>query len=335
MNNRFQLISSVMILFLLLLMAGPGQVLAKDKPDEITVAYFLEWPTANQVAQIEKWYDEKMGLEVNWRAFGNGNEMSAAMASGDVQIAYSQGLVPYVVAVSKGLPLQLVGIAVSYAENDNCVAHDDCGVSKDNAKDLEGKKIATPIGNVTHYKLLRTLDHLGVEASKVKILPMNGAEGAAALSRGDVCMACAFGGPLTRMKEYGEVLMTAKEQEAIGIRVFDVISVTKKFADNYPELVTAFLQVTEDANKAYKENPEYAKPIIAKASGMTLEDSNAMLAKFGFPSKEEQLSEAWLGGTVQSFVKSVADFFVEQKQLPKALDDYSPYISAEFMKKVE
>ena len=55
--------------------------------DEITVAYFLEWPTANQVAQLEKVYDKELGVKVNWRAFGNGNEMSAAMASGKVQIA--------------------------------------------------------------------------------------------------------------------------------------------------------------------------------------------------------------------------------------------------------
>ena len=36
--------------------------------DKITVAYFLEWPTANQVAQIEKTYDEALGIEVEWRA---------------------------------------------------------------------------------------------------------------------------------------------------------------------------------------------------------------------------------------------------------------------------
>ena len=114
-----------------------------------------------------------MGLKVNWRAFGNGNELSAAMASGDVQIAYSQGLVPFVVAVTKGLPLKLVSSAVSYAENDNCVLHQDAGITQENAKDLEGKKIATPIGNVTHYKLLRTLDHLEVDSSAVNMLQMN------------------------------------------------------------------------------------------------------------------------------------------------------------------
>jgi taurine transport system substrate-binding protein len=65
--------------------------------DEITVAYFLEWPSPNLAAKADGSFDEKMGVKVNWRAFGNGNEMSAATASGDVRVAYSQGLVPFVV----------------------------------------------------------------------------------------------------------------------------------------------------------------------------------------------------------------------------------------------
>ena len=133
------------------LLPWTGSVGAADKPDQVTVAYFLEWPTANQVAQVEQLYDKAMGVKVKWVAFPNGNEMTRAMKAGDVQIAYSQGLIPYVVAVSAGVPLQLVGVAVSYSENDNCVVHRDAGVSKYNAHHtLVGKTIATPIGNVTH-----------------------------------------------------------------------------------------------------------------------------------------------------------------------------------------
>ncbi|MDE0236227.1 MAG: hypothetical protein OXN95_03260, partial [bacterium] len=33
--------------------------------DELNVAYFLEWPTANQVAQAEQTYDDALGLTVN------------------------------------------------------------------------------------------------------------------------------------------------------------------------------------------------------------------------------------------------------------------------------
>ncbi len=318
------------------LLPWTGSVGAADKQDQVTVAYFLEWPTANQVAQVEQLYDKAMGVKVKWVAFPNGNEMTRAMKAGDVQIAYSQGLIPYVVAVSAGVPLQLVGVAVSYSENDNCVVHRDAGVSKYNAHHtLVGKTIATPIGNVTHYKLLRTLDYLGVDVSKVKIVKMDGAPGAAALTKHRVDMACAFGGPLTRMKDVGHVLMTGKEQEEFGLLTFDVISTTKEFAENHPDLLTKFMQVTEDANRAYAKDPAHAQPIIAKAAGMKLADLNSFLDKFSFLSKEEQLSEAWFGGTVQAFCKGAADFFVKQKVIPKALDDYSPYVDDSFLKKVK
>lgn len=311
-------------------LAAPA--LAADKPDEITVAYFLEWPTANQVAQLEQTYDKELGLKVNWRAFGNGNEMSQAMASGKVQIAYSQGLVPYVVAVSNGLPLQLVGVAVSYAEADNCVVSKASGITKANAKQLEGKKVGTPIGNVTHYKLLRMLDHLGVDASKVNMVQMNGADAAVAFARGDIVMGCAFGGPMLRMKESGNYLMTAAEQEAIGIRVFDVISVTDEFANTHPDLVQKFMDITDRANAAYAKDQAAALPKIARAAGMDEAATKNLLSMFSFPSKADQASQAWLGGTVQKFTKQVADFFVQQKQMDKALDSYDASITDKFVK---
>ena len=317
----------IAILGLFAVFATPAAAL-----DEITVAYFLEWPTANQVAQLEKTYDKEMGLKVNWRAFGNGNEMSQAMASGNVHIAYSQGLVPFVVAVSSGLELELIGVAVSYAEADNCVIRKSSGITKANAKSLEGKKIGTPIGNVTHYKLLRMLDHLGVDAKKVNMVQMNGADAAVAFVRGDIVMGCAFGGPMLRMKEKGEYLMTAAEQEAIGIRVFDVVSATKDFTQEHPDLVQKFMDITDKANVAYSKNKAAVLPMIAKAAGMDESNAKDLLAMFKFPSKKEQASKVWLGGTVQKFTKEVADFFVQQKQMDKALNSYDNVISSRFVK---
>ena len=219
-------------------------------------------------------------------------------------------------------------------ENDNCVVHKDAGITQENASDLEGKKVATPIGNVTHYKLLRTLDHLEVDASQVNLLQMNPAEAAAALARGDVEMACGFGGALQRMKEFGEVLMTAEEQEAIGIRVFDIVSVTEDFATEHADLVTKFLQITEDANNAFSADAASMLPAIAKESGQELADTESMVNLFKFPTRDEQLSDAWMGGTVQTFINEVAAFYVEQGELDSALDDYGPTIDTSFMEAV-
>ncbi|MFT3974838.1 MAG: ABC transporter substrate-binding protein [Amaricoccus sp.] len=314
------------------LLAASAIAGAASAADKVTVAYFLEWPTANQVAQVDKTYDKEMGVEVDWRAFGNGNEMTQAMVSGDVDIAYSQGFVPFVVGVTNGAPLKLVGIAVTYAENDLCIVRDDAGITKDNAKELEGKKVATPTGNVTHYKLLRTLTHLGVDPAKVDIVQMNGADAAVALVRGDVVMACAFGGPLDRMRTVGKPLMTGAEQEAIGINTFDVISATDSFAEKHPDLLKKFLAVTDAANAAYKKDPGAAYEIVAGAAGMDLDATKAMMANFGFPTNEEQLGPNWLGGGVQEAAKGVADVMASTGNLDKPLDDYAKFVDPSFLK---
>ncbi|MFK7801496.1 MAG: ABC transporter substrate-binding protein, partial [Anaerolineae bacterium] len=304
--------------------------------EELTVAYFLEWPTPNQFAQIEKLYDDALGIPVNWVSFDTGVAMSAAMASGDVHIAYSQGLVPFANAVSAGVDLQTVGIAVSYAENDNCVARTDLGITRDNVSDLHGMQVAVPIGTVAHYKMLKEMEYLGVDVSQLELVDLAPADGAAALQRGDVAMACGWGGGLARMKENGNIIMTGAEMEdEIGLKVFDVVSVTSDFAKDHGSVITAFLQVTEDANGMFASDPAPMMETIAEAAGMDMAATESNLATFSFPTAEEQLSDAWLGGTVQNFVKEVADFFVEQGELESSLDSYDAFINTSFLENVD
>ncbi len=310
-------------------------VAAAEKPEEITVAYFLEWPTANQVAQVEQWYDKAMGVKVNWRAFNSGVAMAEAMVAGEVQISYSMGGIPFMVAVSQGAPLKTVGVALSYADNDNCVVHNKAAIDRANAQALEGKKVAVPFGTVTHYKLLRTLEHLGVDTSKLELIDMVSTKGGEALARGEVTMACGWGAALLRMTAHGQVLMTGKQQEAVGIYTFDVIAVTDQFAQEHPDLIVKFLQVTDKAITHLEDDPDEAEPIIAKAAGMDRKRSNYVLSRFAFPKRNAQLSQRWMGGAVQSSLKEAADLWVKLGEMPKALDDYGPTVGTSFYEKVQ
>ncbi len=321
--------------FVIVVMASVLSVAAPEKPEEITVAYFLEWPTANQVAQVEQWYDKEIGVKVNWRAFDSGVAMAEAMVAGEVHISYSMGGIPFMVAVSQGAPLKTVGVALSYADNDNCVVHNKAAIDRANAQALEGKKVAVPFGTVTHYKLLRTLAHLGVDVSKLELIDMVSVKGGEALARGEVTMACGWGAALLRMTAHGQVLMTGKEQEAVGIYTFDVIAVTDQFAKEHPDLIVKFLQVTDKAITHLEDDPEEAQPIIAKAAGMDLKRSNYVLSRFAFPKRNAQLSQRWMGGAVQSSLKEAADLWVELGEMPKALDDYGPTVDTSFYEKVQ
>ncbi|MCP4486720.1 MAG: ABC transporter substrate-binding protein [Gammaproteobacteria bacterium] len=301
--------------------------------EQLTVAYFLEWPTPNQFAQVKKIYDKELGVDVKWVSFDAGTAMSAAMASGDVQISFSQGIPPFVVAASAGQDLQVVDVAVSYSENDNCVVRSSLEIDKMNAKELEGKQVAVPIGTAAHYGFLKQMDHFGVNTSTMKIVDMAPPDGAAAFASGNLDMVCGWGGSLRRMKEHGNVLLSGAEKEKLGIQVFDATTVSTQWAQENSELLTKFLKVTADMNAKYAAGgSSKMMPVLAKAAGMDLDATKATLAGFAFPSDKEQLSSKWLGGGTQKFLKEVADFFVKQGTIPSARKSYDSAVDASYLR---
>jgi taurine transport system substrate-binding protein len=304
------------------LMTAGGQ--AAYALDEITVAYFLEWPMPFEYAKVKGTYEEEMGVKINWRSFDTGTAMSAAMASGDVHISVSQGVPPFVVATSAGQDLQAVDVAVSYAENDNCVVRTDLEIDKDNAGELAGKKVAVPIGTAAHYGFLKQMEHFGVDTSTMEIVDMAPPDGAAAFAQGSLDMVCGWGGALRRMLEHGNVLLTGAEKEELGILVFDVTSAPAAFASENGDLLAKFLKVTADANAMWADEANRAEmlPVIAADAGMDETATAETMATFVFPTLEEQLSAKWLGGGAQTFMKGVADVFVSAGSIDAALDSY-------------
>lgn len=216
-------------------MAISAQSALADGHGEITVGYFLEWPMPMMAAKASGAYDEALGMKVNWVSFETGTAMSAAMASGDVQMSVSQGAVDF---------------------------------------------------------------------------------------------ACGYGGGLGRMKEYGNVLLTGDEKEALGILVFDVTSAPASFVAENGDVVATFLKVTADANAEWNANPsDEMLGVIAEQAGMDMDAAKAAISTMKFPSVEDQLSDGWLGGNAATFMKGVADVFVEAGSIDSALDSYEDAVN--------
>ena len=305
-------------------MAMTGHAAFADGDEEITVAYFLEWPMPMMAAKASGAYEEALGKKINWVSFETGTAMSAAMASGDVQISVSQGVPPFVVAASGGQDIQVVDVAVSYSDNDNCVVSAGLEIDKDSAGELAGKKVAVPLGTAAHYGFLRQMDHFGIPLDSLSIVDMAPPEGAAALSQGAVDFACGYGGGLGRMKEYGNVLLTGDEKEALGILVFDVTTVPAAYAAENGDDLAKFLAVTAAANERWNSGAggDEMLAVIAEQSGMDLDAAKSAISTMKFPSVEDQLSQTWLGGNAATFMKGVADVFVTAGSIDGALDSY-------------
>ncbi len=299
---------------------------------EITVAYFLEWPLPFERAKVEGTFEKELGVKVNWRSFDTGVAMSAAAAAGDVQFLISQGVPPFVTATSAGQDLKAIDVAVSYSDNDNCVARKDLEITKDNAAtELVGKKVGVPLGTAAHYGFLKQIEHFGLTAAQLQVVDLTPPDAAAAIAQGNIDVFCGWGGSLARAKEYGNVLLTGAEKEELGIRIFDVIATPGAFAAENPDLVAKFLKVVNDENAAYAAAPEGFIPVLAKDSGLDEAGTADQLKGFALPTVEEKLSDKWLGGGLQAYLKSVADFFVTSGNIPAALDSYDGVVDASYL----
>ncbi|MGC6517594.1 MAG: ABC transporter substrate-binding protein [Candidatus Puniceispirillaceae bacterium] len=258
--------------------------------DSVNVAFFLEWATPNQIAKVDKAYDDAMGVDVNWTDFSTGVAMTEAMLAGDIDIAYSQGLAPFVTAIQQGAPLKMVGIAVVYEAND-CFVANNLGITSANASELEGATVAVPLNTMADFSFRKQMAALGVDTSTMTIVDQAPPDGAVSLADGSVAMACIFGGnSAAAAGEVGTPIMSTEEKTDAGIGSFDVISVTEKFATENPDLLRTFLEVTEEANAAWiASDAQLAK--VAADAGMSVDQTRNQMAGFLFPTAAEQSAD--------------------------------------------
>jgi taurine transport system substrate-binding protein len=305
--------------------------LATSAVADVNVAYFLEWATPNQIAKVEKAYDEAIGEKINWINFGSGGAMTEAMLAGDIDIAYSQGLAPFVNAINANAPIKMVGIAVAYGAADDCIVSTKTGITSANATELEGKSVAVPLNTMADFGFRVTMGHLGVDLSKLTIVDQEPADAAVSLVDGAVAMACGYGeNSLSKMKEVGKPMLTVPQKKAAGISSFDIISVTEKFAQEKPEALRVFLEVTEEANVEFAKDQSKIG-VIAEDAGLTIAKTKAQMSGFAFPNVDAQLSEYFAkGGRVGEMLPFMGKMFATDNAPAKA--DYSSAVDTSFLK---
>ena len=270
-----------------------GITTAAHAADSVNVAFFLEWATPNQISKVDKAYDDAMGVDVKWTDFSTGVQMTEAMLAGDIDIAYSQGLAPFVTAIQQGAPLKMVSIAVVYEAND-CFVNDGLGITSANASELEGKTVAVPLNTMADFSFRKQMAALDVDMSTMTIVDQAPADGAVSLADGSVAMACIFGGASAKAAgEVGKPIMSSQEKRDAGIGSFDVVSVTEKFATENPGLLRTFLEVTEEANQNWKATDDQITKVAADA-GMDFGTTKNQMAGFVFPSIADQ-KETYFG----------------------------------------
>ena len=309
----------------------------RDK--EVTIGYqliFNPWKVAIARGDFEK----ATGYKINFRKFDSPGKLLPAMTSGDVQIGLL-GSTGVATAMTRGINVELVWVAEGIASAEAMVVRDGSGIVA--PQDLKGKRLAVPFVSTTHFHTLFALEQFGIDPKDVTIinLPPNGI--AAAWLRGDIDAAFVWDPALSRIKKTGKVLITSGDLGRWGKPTFDGIVANRDFTRDNPEFMVGFIKVLAQTDAAYRENVDQwvagSEPVQAIISlvGGSPEDVPGVLASYVFPTLEQQASCAWLGcgpdGGAARALLATGQFLENEKKIPAALSDYSPFVNPEWIEK--
>jgi len=307
---------------------------AAVQAQEVTIGYQLvvnPW----KVAIVDGAFEKATGYKINWKKFNSGSKVITALASGDVDIALA-GSSPIAAGISRGIEIKLFWIGENINDAEALVVRNGSGITA--PQDLKGKKIGVPFVSTTHFHVLFALEQFGIDPKEVKLLNMQPNAIAAAWERGDIDAAFVWDPALSRIKKTGKVLITSGELSNWGKATFDGLVVMNAFADGNKKFMCQFVQTIAAADAAYRDNPQSFGPgsdnakKITKLVGGNDADVAGVLELYGFPTLEQQASDAWLGKGAAKALKATSEFLLEQKKIEKLLPDYNAVVTVKFAK---
>lgn len=295
----------------------------------VTVAYQTSAEPA-KVAQADNSFAKESGASVDWRKFDSGAGVLRALASGDVQIG-NIGSSPLAVAAAQKLPIEAFLLASQLGNSEALVVKK----TITSPKDLIGKRIAVPFISTTHYSLLAALKHWGIKPSQVQLINLQPPAIIAAWQRGDIDGAYVWAPAVNELEKEGKVLTDSAEVGSWGSPTLDVWVVRKDFAEQHPEIVTAFARSAIDAQQAYLNSPDswLKQPDnlskLSRLSGVPEAQVPGLVKGNTYLTAQQQVEQ--LGKPVNKAIVDTAQFLKAQGRVPQADNDYSSYVTSRFI----
>jgi NitT/TauT family transport system substrate-binding protein len=134
--------------------------------------------------------------------------------------------------------------------------------------DLKGKQISVPFGSAAHGMLLRALRDLGWDPEKdVSLVAQSPEVGGSALKAHKIDAHADFV-PFAELFPYRGYARKIYDGSSVKTPTSHGVVARGAFADQYPELVVAFLKAVIEADRWMAANPEAAAELVQKVAGV-------------------------------------------------------------------
>ncbi len=299
--------------------------------EKVVIGHFGT-PIPMQVAAAAGDFEKATGWEIEWRKFGSGAEIIAAMASGDLKLS-ELGSSPLAIGASQGVDYQLFALSNIIGDAESLIARNGSNIEK--VEDLKGKKVGVPLGSTAHYSLMGAIKNAGMTSADVEVIGMKPDQITAAWEQGQIDAAFIWEPAKGQLMKSGKQIISANQ--ITGAPTFDGWVVNREFAASHADALVKFLKALDAANAAYTSNPDAwtadSAPVkaIAERTGSPAAEVPAALKGYGFPSLKVMASADWLGGGNQQNMLATAKFLMENKRVDAVLDDYSKFVNADLL----
>lgn len=266
------------------------------------------------IAESENLF-EANGVNVELKWFDSALASVEAMVAGQLD-ANSQTLNETITFAPKAVNGQSVVLV-----NDNSAGNDKIVAAKDvnSITDLKEKKVAVEEGIVGDFLLSLALEENGLSKSDVQTVNMETGAATASFSAGQVDAVVAWVPfTLTALRREGsKELISSKDFPGA---IPDLLVTSQKLIDEKPEQVQAIVKTWFDTLDWIAANTERANEIMAKRSGVTVEELQSFQAGVNFFTPEENLEAFSSGNNMKHLpfaAEEIAYFVVDAGFLPE------------------
>ncbi|MEM9218745.1 MAG: ABC transporter substrate-binding protein [Cyanobacteria bacterium P01_F01_bin.150] len=219
---------------------------------------------------------EGVEYKIEWSSYTSGPPITNKMLADQIDIGL-MGDFPAVINLIKfqeeveGVESKFIG-TLAYSPNGagNAVV-----VPKDSdatsLADLKGGAVSVPFGSAAHGMVLKALSDAGIDPeTDVKLISQAPEVGGTSLRTGQIDAHADFV-PFGELFPYRGFAKKIFDGAQTGVPTLHGITVRSDFAEEYPEIVEAYLQAMLEANQIFREKPEEISAQIEEWSGIEKE----------------------------------------------------------------
>ncbi|WP_243362412.1 ABC transporter substrate-binding protein [Fundidesulfovibrio terrae] len=287
-----------------------GAAAASPEAKTITITYVKHPLNAPLViAKVLGLYEkafEPEGFTVRWTDLLTGAAQAQALSEGSVQFASVIGWDAVLSARAKGDPVRAIAV-FARAPRSFCIMSKNPSIKT--VADLKGRTVAGPKGAQLYLLLLMALERAGLTASDVTFVDMQLQPALTTLLSGGVDAAVLAGAGKTRAQSQGARAVACGDGLTIGLMF---TAVNEDFLRANPDLARRYVSVHAQALAFLKANPERARAILAKETGLSPADVERLLPEYDFSPE--------VTGPDKRYLAEAQDFLLRHGLIPRPAD---------------